>query len=117
DKGRQVVEAWIAAGVEFDVVYAHNDGMALGAIDALNAAGMNPGTDVKIISIDAIKAAFEAIDRGELNCTVECSPVLGPMGFEALIKAINGEPVDQYIITPDGVYDQTNYKDHPTGGF
>lgn len=117
DKGRQVVEAWLAAGVEFDVVYAHNDGMALGAIDALKAAGMNPGTDVKIISIDAIKAAFEAIDRGELNCTVECSPVLGPMGFEALTKAINGETVPQYIITPDKVYDQTNYKDHPTAGF
>ena len=117
DKGRQVVEAWLAAGVEFDVVYAHNDGMALGAIDALKAAGMNPGTDVKIISIDAIKAAFEAIDRGELNCTVECSPMLGPLGFESLIKAINGEAVDQYIITPDGVYDQTNYKDHPTAGF
>lgn len=117
DKGRQVVEAWLAAGVEFDVVYAHNDGMALGAIDALKAAGMNPGTDVKIISIDAIKAAFEAIERGELNCTVECSPMLGPLGFESLIKAINGEAVDQYIITPDGVYDQTNYKDHPTAGF
>jgi ABC-type sugar transport system substrate-binding protein len=117
DKGRQVVEAWLAAGVEFDVVYAHNDGMALGAIDALKAAGMNPGTDVKIISIDAIKAAFEAIERGELNCTVECSPMLGPLGFESLIKAINGEAVDQYIITPDGVYDQSNYKDHPTAGF
>jgi ABC-type sugar transport system substrate-binding protein len=117
DKGRQVVEAWLAAGVDFDVVYAHNDGMALGAIDALKAAGIDPGDDVLIISIDAIKAAFEAIDRGDMNCTVECSPLLGPMGFEALTKAINGQSVDKYIITPDGVYDQTNYKEHPTGGF
>ncbi len=117
DKGRQVVEAWLAAGVEFDLVYAHNDGMALGAIDALKAAGKNPGKDVQIISIDAIKAAFEAIDRGEMNCTVECSPLLGPMGFDALAKAIKGESVDKYIITPDKVYDESNYKDHPTGGF
>lgn len=117
DKGRQVVEAWLAAGVKFDLVYAHNDGMALGAIDALKAAGKNPGKDVKIISIDAIKAAFEAIARGEMNCTVECSPLLGPMGFDALTKAIKGESVPKYIITPDKVYDQTNYKDHPTGGF
>ena len=117
DKGRQVVEAWLAAGIEFDLVFAHNDGMALGAIDALKAAGKDPGDDVYIISIDAIKAAFEAIDRGDMNATVECSPLLGPMGFEALIAAINGESVDQYIITPDSLYDETNYKDHPTGGF
>ena len=117
DKGRQVVEAWLAAGIQFDLVYAHNDGMALGAIDALKAAGKNPGKDVLIISIDAIKAAFEAIDRGEMNCTVECSPLLGPMGFDALIKAINGDSVPKYIVTPDAVYDETNYKTHPTGGF
>lgn len=117
DKGRQVVEAWLAAGIEFDVVYAHNDGMALGAIDALKAAGKDPGDDVLIISIDAIKAAFEAIDRGDMNATVECSPLLGPMGFNALQTAIAGGSVDQYIITPDNLYDTDNYKDHPTGGF
>lgn len=117
DKGRQVVEAWIAAGVAADVIYAHNDGMALGAIDALKAAGYDPGEDVLIISIDAIKAAFEAIDRGDMNATVECSPLLGPLGFEALMKAIDGEPVDKYIINPDDLYDESNYKDHPTGGF
>lgn len=117
DKGRQVVEAWLAAGVEFDAVYAHNDGMALGAIDALKAAGMDPGDDVVIISIDAIKAAFEAIERGDMNATVECSPLLGPLGFEALTMAINGEAVEQYIINPDSLYDESNYMDHPTGGF
>lgn len=117
DKGRQVVEAWLAAGVEFDLIYAHNDGMALGAIEALKAAGKDPGKDVQIISIDAIKAAFEAIERGDMNATVECSPLLGPMGFEALLAAIDGKEVDQYIITPDSLYDESNYKDHPTGGF
>lgn len=117
DKGRQVVEAWLAAGVKADVIYAHNDGMALGAIDALKAAGIDPGDDVLIISIDAIKAAFEAIDRGDMNATVECSPLLGPLGFEMLMRAIDGKPVDKYIINPDDLYDDTNYKDHPTGGF
>lgn len=117
DKGRQVVEAWIAAGVQFDALYAHNDGMALGAIEAMKAAGITPGKDVLIISIDAIKAAFEAIGRGDMNATVECSPLLGPLGFEKLIASINGEKVDQYIITPDALYDQANYKTHPTMGF
>ncbi|MBI9101595.1 MAG: ABC transporter substrate-binding protein [Spirochaetales bacterium] len=117
DKGRQVVEAWLAAGVKFDVIYAHNDGMALGAIDALKAAGMDPGDDVLIISVDAIKAAFEAMERGDMNATVECSPLLGPLGFEAIMKTIDGKPVDKYIINPDGLYDLDNYKDHPTMGF
>ena len=117
DKGKQVVEAWIAQGIKADVIYAHNDGMALGAIDALKAAGIKPGKDVLIISIDAIKAIFEAIDRGDANATVECSPLLGPLGFESLQKAINGEAVDKYIINPDELYDNDNYKQHPTGGF
>jgi galactofuranose transport system substrate-binding protein len=117
DKGKQVVEAWLAQDLEFDVIYAHNDGMALGAIDALKAAGMDPGEDVLIIGIDAIKAAFEAIERGDMNATVECSPLLGPLGFEALTKAINDEPVDKYIINPDELYDRDNYEEHPTGGF
>ncbi len=117
DKGRQVVEAWLAAGIDFDVIYAHNDGMALGAIDALKAAGKDPGDDVLIISVDGIKAAFEAIDRGDMNATVECSPLLGPLGFEKLFMAIDGKSVEQYIINPDGLYDTDNYKDHPTGGF
>ena len=113
----QVVEAWLAADLDFDVIYAHNDAMALGAIDALKAAGMDPGDDVLIISIDAIKAAFEAIDRGDMNATVECSPLLGPLGFEKLTKAINGEQVEKYIINPDKLYDRDNYKEHPTQGF
>ena len=117
DKAKQVVEAWIAAGVEFDVIYAHNDGMALGAIEALKAAGIDPGEDVLIISIDAIKPAFEAIERGDLNCTVECSPLLGPLGFESILAAIDGKPVDKYIINPDGLFDRDNYKTHPTMGF
>src|SRR6056297_1570836 len=112
DKGKQDVEAWLAADMDYDVIYAHNDGMALGAIDALKSAGMDPGDDVMIIGIDAIKAAFEAIDRGDMNATVECSPLLGPLGFEALAKAIEGEPVDKYIINPDNLDDQSNYKDH-----
>ncbi|MDA3958319.1 ABC transporter substrate-binding protein [Oceanispirochaeta sp.] len=117
DKGRQVVEAWLAAGVDFDVVYAHNDGMALGAVEAMKSAGLTPGKDALIISIDAIKAAFEAIGRGDMNATVECSPLLGPLGFKSLIAATKGEPVDKYIITPDSLYDQDNYKNHPTMGF
>lgn len=110
DKAKQVVEAWLAAGVKFDLVYAHNDDMALGAIDALKAAGKKPGKDVLLISIDGIKAAFDAIDRGELNCTVECNPLLGPLGFESLMKAMKGETLPKWTKQIDNVYDTANYK-------
>ena len=71
-------------GKEFNALYAHNDDMALGAIQAMKEAGLKPGTDVKIVSIDAVKAAFEAMVAGELNCTVECSPLLGPQLFDVI---------------------------------
>ncbi|GAB1482989.1 ABC transporter substrate-binding protein [Treponema sp.] len=110
DKGKQVVEAWLAAGIRANVVFAHNDDMALGAIDALKAAGIKPGKDVLLISIDGIKSAFDAIDRGELNCTVECNPLLGPLGFDSLFRAMKGETLPKWIQQVDNVYDTTNYK-------
>jgi len=61
--------------------------MALGAIQAMKEAGLKPGVDIKIVSVDAVKAAFEAMIYGELNCTVECNPQLGPQLFD-IIEAV-----------------------------
>jgi simple sugar transport system substrate-binding protein len=85
-RGKEVMEAFLKTreGKEFNALYAHNDDMALGAIQAMKEAGLKPGTDVKIVSIDAVKAAFEAMVAGELNCTVECSPLLGPQLFDVI---------------------------------
>jgi simple sugar transport system substrate-binding protein len=67
-----------AEGKKINVLYAHNDDMAIGAIQAIEEAGMKPGKDIIIISIDGVKGAFEAMMAGKLNVTVECSPLLGP---------------------------------------
>ncbi len=83
-RGKEVMEAFLKTpnAKSINVLYAHNDDMALGAIQAVKEAGLKPGTDIKIISIDAVRAAFEAMIDGELNCTVECNPLLGPKLFE-----------------------------------
>ena len=85
-KGKDVMEAFLKTpeGREFNALYAHNDDMALGAIQAIKEAGLKPGKDIKIVSIDAVKAAFHALIDGELNCTVECSPLLGPQLFDTV---------------------------------
>src|SRR3954471_15020635 len=84
-KGKEVMEAFLKAeGKNINVLYAHNDDMAIGAIQAIEEAGMKPGTDITIISIDGVKGAFEAMIAGKLNVSVECSPLLGPQLMQAV---------------------------------
>ncbi|HVG39396.1 MAG TPA: ABC transporter substrate-binding protein [Pyrinomonadaceae bacterium] len=95
-------------GKVITAVYAHNDEMALGAIQALKAAGMNPGGDVLIVSIDGEKAALESIIRGEMNITVESNPRFGPKAFDTLEKFLRGETIPPKIILEDRFFDRSN---------
>ena len=107
-KGKEVMEAFLKSGGQnIEAVYAHNDDMALGAIQAIEEAGRKPGTDMLIVSIDGVKDAFQAMVDGKLNCTVECNPLLGPMAFDAVEAAVAGKPVEKRIIVEDKRYDQT----------
>jgi simple sugar transport system substrate-binding protein len=111
-KGKEVMETLLQQhGNEVNAVYAHNDNMALGAIEAIKAAGRKPGTDIVIVSVDAIKSAFEAMVKGDLNCSVECNPLLGQMAFDALDKALKGEKLPKKTVVQDKVFDQSNAKD------
>ena len=106
--GKQVMEAFIKAeGDRIQAVYAHNDDMALGAIQALEAAGMEPGSDVLAVSIDGVRDAFVAMTEGKLNATVECNPLLGPMAFDAVDKILAGEEVPKTIVVEDRIFDQS----------
>lgn len=107
-KGKEVMEAFLkAAPRRIDAVYAHNDDMALGAIQAIQEAGLSPGSDILVVSIDGVRGAFEAMIDGTLNCTVECNPLLGPMAFDAVEKALAGEPLPRRIVVQDRLFDQT----------
>lgn len=110
--GKEVMEAFLKAeGKNINAVYAHNDDMALGAIQAIEEAGMKPGTDIIIVSIDGVKGAFEAMVAGKLNCTVECNPLLGPAAFDAVEAALAGKELPKKTIVEDKVYDQEQAKD------
>jgi galactofuranose transport system substrate-binding protein len=106
--GKEVMEALLKVHPEVTAVYAHNDDMALGAIQALEEAGKKPGADVIVVSIDGVKGAFEAMAAGKVNCTVECNPLLGPMAFDAVEKAVKGEKVPKKTVVSDRVFDQSN---------
>ena len=104
-RGKEVMEAFLKAhGDSIDAVYAHNDDMALGAIQAIKEYGLNPAQDIKVISIDGVRSAFEAMAEGELNASVECNPLLGPLAFDMLERAINGEDVDKWVVQRDRIY-------------
>jgi simple sugar transport system substrate-binding protein len=91
-------------GDEIDALYSHNDDMAIGAIKAIEEYGLRPGQDIKIVSIDAIRDAFQAMIDGKLNATVECNPLLGPQFFELALKVVNGETVPKWIPSIETIY-------------
>jgi len=107
-EGKAVMEAFLKADKNIDVLYAHNDQMALGAIQAIKEAGLKPGKDIIIVSIDAVKGAFEAMVKGELNASIECNPLLGPQALQAVHDLADGKKLPERIWTIEAVFDQTN---------
>lgn len=107
-KGKEVMESFLksakAEGQKIDVLYAHNDDMAIGAIQAIEEAGLKPGKDIIIVSVDGVKGAFEAMVAGKLNATIECSPLLGPQLMEAVKNIIAGKTLEKRILTKEGVF-------------
>jgi len=104
-KGKEVMEAFLKAeGKKINVLFAHNDDMAIGAIQAIEEAGLKPAKDITIISIDAVKGAFEAMMAGKLNVSVECSPLLGPQLMAAVKDIKAGKQVQKRIVTEEGIF-------------
>jgi galactofuranose transport system substrate-binding protein len=108
-KGKEVMEAFLKApnAKDINLVFAHNDDMALGAIQAMEEAGIKPGVDIKIVSIDGVKGAFEAMKDGKLNVTVECNPLLGPQLFDLVEAAAAKKEVPKRVVTQEGVFEQS----------
>ncbi|TFW34651.1 ABC transporter substrate-binding protein [Massilia horti] len=104
-KGKEVMEAFLKSeGKNINVLYAHNDDMAIGAIQAIEEAGLKPGKDIIVVSIDGVKGAFEAMMQGKLNVTVECSPLLGPQLMQLAQDVVAGKPVPKRITVEEGVF-------------
>jgi galactofuranose transport system substrate-binding protein len=108
DKGRLVAETLLQAHPDADIIYAHNDEMAIGAISAVEAAGKVAGKDVMILSIDGGKEIVQLIIDGKVAAVCECSPLFGPKAFDTAVAYANGEAIPAKLINPDRFYDATN---------
>ena len=105
-EGQAVMEAWLKSVDKIDVLIVQNDDMGLGAIDAIKAAGLVPGKDIIIVGCDSVKAAFEAIVAGEMNATIECTPLYGPFVEKTIEDLEAGKTFEKTILHPEeGVYD------------
>ncbi|MEO8260966.1 MAG: ABC transporter substrate-binding protein [Pseudolysinimonas sp.] len=100
--GKTVMEGFLQKyGSDIDLVYAHNDDMALGAIDAIEAAGLVPGTDIQIVSIDAVRDGLQALIDGKINFVVECNPLLGELAAGLVKDVLAGNDVEKKIYVDD----------------
>ncbi|WP_057913811.1 substrate-binding domain-containing protein [Peribacillus muralis] len=110
-KGKEMMTTALARyGRDIDVVYAHNDDMAIGAIEAIDEYGLKPGKDIKIISIDATKKALTALSTGKLNFSVECNPLLGPQLMKSVKDLKAGKEIPMKIITSERTFTKDEAK-------
>ncbi len=107
-KGQEVMESFLKAYPDIDIVFAENDNMAFGAIDAIKAVGKVPGKDIIIISFDAVREAFNKMIAGELNAAIECNPLHGPRVAEIIQTLEKGGTVDKIQYVVEEVFDQSN---------
>lgn len=112
DLGRQVMETLLQAHPDVNIVYAHNDEMAIGAIQALELAGRKPGEDVTIVSIDGTRDALQAISDGKMGVTVESSPFFGPLACDVMKRYAAGEKIEPWVQVKDRIFTKENAADH-----
>ena len=104
-KGKEVMtDLLLEYADEIDALYAHNDDSGIGAIQAIEEYGLEPGEDIIIVSVDAIRDAFLAMIDGKLNATIECNPLLGPQFFEIALQVVNGEDVPKWVPSNEGIF-------------
>ena len=109
-KGRETMEGILGDhhapddGRRIDVLFAHNDDMALGAVEIMESRGITPGRDVVIISVDSQKSALEALAEGKLNCVVECSPYVGERLMELVVSLVSGDEIPPAIFSEETMF-------------
>ncbi|WP_326827896.1 ABC transporter substrate-binding protein [Streptomyces sp. NBC_01318] len=108
--GKQVMAAFLQSNPDINVLFAHNDDMALGAIQSIEAAGKKPGKDILIVSIDGVKDGFVAMSEGKINAIVECNPLLGPQLMDVVKKVKDSETVERWIKTEESDFMQDQAK-------
>ncbi|MEO6532601.1 MAG: ABC transporter substrate-binding protein [Pseudolysinimonas sp.] len=105
--GKTVMEGFLQKfGKTINLLFAQNDDMGLGALDAIKAAGLTPGKDIKIVTIDATHDGLTALSQGDFNYVVECNPLLGDKVASIVKDVLAGKKVDKAYTAVDGAFDQ-----------
>ncbi|MFG2957449.1 ABC transporter substrate-binding protein [Streptomyces sp. NPDC048291] len=107
EKGQSVTENLIQSKPGITGIYAENDEMGLGAVNALKGAGKKPG-DVRIVTIDGTRNAVQGIVDGWIYAVIESNPRFGPLAFQTLDTFTKGGKVGQDIVIKDSAYDRSN---------
>jgi ABC-type sugar transport system substrate-binding protein len=108
-RAREVMAGFLQAeGRRIRVLFAHSDTMALGGIEAIEAAGLVPGSDILVISIEGSRKGLEAIVAGKINASVECSPLLGPQLMSVVMDLASGKPVPRRVVTQEALFTREN---------
>jgi simple sugar transport system substrate-binding protein len=105
-KGYELVRDFSFNLEEIDVLFSHNDGMTLGAIDAMKEKDIKPGSDIVIITVDAEQAAIDALERGEVNCVVECNPKQGPDIIRLAAQLARGKTIPPVTYMAEEVFSE-----------
>ena len=104
-KARDIMAEFLKSeGRRIRVLFAHSDTMPLGAIEAIETAGLKPGSDVLVMSIEGSRKGLEAIVAGKLNVSVECSPLLGPQIIAVVKQLSEGRPIPRRVVTRETVF-------------
>lgn len=112
-EGKEVMEAFMkSSGDKINVLFAENDDMAMGAIQAIEEVGKVPGKDIIIISFDGTNDALQQIEDGKINCVVECNPLYGEDILKTAEAIADGEKVEKKVYVEEGIFDKTNAKEN-----
>ncbi|MEA4899806.1 ABC transporter substrate-binding protein [Bacillota bacterium Meth-B3] len=103
-KGKERMEQLLDRYENIDVLYSHNDGMTLGAIEAIEARGIRPGTDIVIITVDGEQAAINLLKEGKINCVVECTPLIGDTVMRLAKRLAAGETIPRMTYSDEQVF-------------
>ncbi|MEA5031333.1 MAG: ABC transporter substrate-binding protein [Sphaerochaeta sp.] len=107
-RGYELAVEFLEMHEDIDVIYSHNDGMTLGAIEAMEEKGLVPGTDIVIITIDAQQAAIDALRDGKVNCVIECNPKTGPEIIQLAERLAAGETIPRLQYVHEEVFYETD---------
>jgi galactofuranose transport system substrate-binding protein len=110
-QGQKVMEQLLQSNPDLNGVYTESDNMALGAMQAIRAAGKTPGKDIKIVTIDGIQQAVQGVADGTIVADVETNPRFGPLAFQAMQNFYGTQGVQNPVIIEDHHFTKQNAAD------